>query len=85
MGLDLVSIVYAIEEEFEIEIPSSIAEHITTPRMVIEYLMSLQEVGGKWSRGYVEECVWQIIENEGGIQREDFTPDSRFIEDMGLS
>ncbi len=84
MGLDLVSIVYAIEAEFEIELQNSVAERLTTPRKVIDYLMSLPAVGGKWSRGYVEECVWQIIENEGGIERKEFNLDSRFIEDMGL-
>ena len=28
--------------------------------------------------------VWQIIEYETSIKREDFNDDSRFIEDMGL-
>lgn len=28
--------------------------------------------------------IWKIIEDEGGVLREDYDEDSRFIEDMGL-
>jgi len=84
MGLDLVETVLRIEEEFEIIIPNSVAEKLTTPRMVIDYLMSLPKVNEKWSRDYVSLSVWMIIEDEGGIERKDFNDDSRFIEDMGM-
>ena len=84
MGLDLVEMVYRLEEEFEIIIPDAAAEKMITPRNVIDYLMNQPEVNGKWSRDYVQIAVWQIIEDEGGIRREDFNDDSRFIEDMGL-
>ena len=46
--------------------------------------MSRREVSGKWSRDYVAITVWQIIEDEGGFDVEDFNEDSRFIEDMGM-
>lgn len=84
MGLDLVEMVYRIEEEFEILIPDEVATTLTTPRMVIDYLMSLPKINEKWSRSYVEISVWQIIEDEGGINRKDYNEDSRFIEDMGM-
>jgi hypothetical protein len=84
MGLDLVETIYSIEEEFKITIPDEIATTLTTPRRVIDYLMSRSEVNKKWSRDYVVISVWIIIENEGGINREDFNEDSRFIENMGM-
>jgi hypothetical protein len=84
MGLDLVETVYRIEEEFEIIIPREVSEKLTTPRMVIDYLMSLPKVNEKWSKDYVELSVWMIIEDEGGIDRKDFNDDSRFVEDMGM-
>ena len=84
MGLDLVEMVYRIEEEFEITIPDEIAPTLKTPRMVIDFLMSVPEISEKWSRSYVEISVWQIVEDEGGIERKDFDDDSRFIEDMGM-
>ena len=40
MGLDLVEIAIRIEEEFEIVIPNEAAEKMTTPRELIDYLMS---------------------------------------------
>ena len=85
MGLQLVEILYAIEAEFEIIIPNEVSEKLNTARMTIDYLMSLPKVNEKWSKEYVEISVWMIIENEGGINREDFNDDSRFVEDMGLN
>ena len=84
MGLDLVEMVYRIEEEFEIILPDEECEKMTTPRHVIDYLMNRQEINAKWSRDYVSITVWQIIEDEGGVSRKDFYDDSRFIEDMGM-
>lgn len=84
MGLDLLAITLRVEEEFEIMIPNEIAETIKTPRNLTDYLISLPEVSEKWSKDYVLISVWQIIENEGAIDKTKFNDDSRFIEDMGL-
>lgn len=83
MGLDLVETVIRIEEEFEIRISDQDAARLTTPREVIDYLMSRHEVAEKWSRDYVSLSFWMILEDELGIDRNDFHGDSRFIEDMG--
>ena len=83
MGLDLVEMVYRIEEEFEITIPDEVAETLITPRSVIDYLMSQPQINGKLSRDYVALSLWLIIEDELGIERAYYTEDSRFIEDMG--
>ncbi len=84
MGLDLVNTVMRIEEEFEIEIPDKVAMTLVTPKTVIDYLMSRQEVKEKWSRDYVTISVWMILEDEAGIDRKDYNENSRFIEDMGM-
>ena len=83
MGLDLVEMVTRVEEEFEIQFPDEDASKITTPGELIGYLMSRTEVAEKWSRDYVNLSIWMIIEDELGVNREDFNNDSRFIEDMG--
>jgi len=84
MGLDAVETVMRIEEEFEITISDEIAATLTTPREVIDYLMTRSEVSEKWSRDYIAVSVWLILEDELGIKREDYNEDSRFIEDMGM-
>ena len=83
MGLDLVELAYRLEAEFEITIPDEVAEKMTTPRAVIDYIASIPSVSSQWSKGYVETTVWSAIEDELGIDRHDFNLDSRFIEDMG--
>lgn len=84
MGMGLLEMVCRIEEEFEIILPDEECEKMTTPRHVIDYLMSRREVSEKWSRDYVSLTIWQIIEDEGGFEVKDFNENSRFIEDMGM-
>lgn len=83
-GMDLVELVYRVEEEFELTMSDEDAEQIKTPGQLIDYLMGRPEVSPKWSRGYVALSVWMMVEDELGIDRNDFNEDSRFIEDMGV-
>ena len=82
MGLELVEMVYRVEEEFDITMSDEDSYRIRTPRDLIDYLMGRPELANR-SRDTVAESVWQIVEDEIGILRNDFTEDSRFIEDMG--
>ena len=83
MGLELVEMVIRIEEEFDIRISDEDAGKLTTPGRLIDYLMERPELIGKRSREAVAESVWQRAEQDIGIDRRNFTEDSRFIEDMG--
>ena len=83
MGLELVELVCRLEEEFEITIPNEAAEKMTTPRAVIDHIASIPSVSSKWSRGYIEITVWLAVEDELGIDRNEFDLDSRFVQDMG--
>lgn len=83
MGLDLVETVMRIEEEFDVTISDEIAGTMTTPRIVIEFLMNQPNVSKQWSRDYVAITLWLLLEDELGISRNDFTEDSRFVQDMG--
>jgi len=82
MGLELVGIVIRLEEEFDIKISDEDAVRITTPGQLVDYLMARPELA-KRSRDAVAESVWQIVEQEIGIDRKHFTEQSRFIQDMG--
>lgn len=72
-----------IKEEFDLRIPDEEAIKITTPQKLIDYLMSGSEVRDKCSRDYVDLIVWLITLDELCVVKENFTGDSRFIEDMG--
>lgn len=83
MGLDLVELVMRIEEEFEIRIADSDAEKLETPGQVIDYLMRRPEIAARaFPRQFVSDTVWEMIEDELGVKREDFNDESRFIQDM---
>lgn len=41
-SLDLVELIMALEDEFEVEIPDNAAEKITTVGDVVEYIKTLQ-------------------------------------------
>ena len=85
MGLYLVEVVMRLEEEFETEIPDEIATSRLTPKDVIEYLLTKSEVKNKrMTRDDVADKVWQITEEECGIVREQFSENSRFVDDMRI-
>ena len=60
MGLELVEMIYRLEDEFEITIPNEESVKMATPRSVIDYLLSQPEIGEKWSRDYVHISVWML-------------------------
>ena len=80
LGLDLVEFVMSVEEEFDFDIPDEIRSTLVTPRKVIDYL-SFQT---SRPRDEIAETVWKFLEYETGIDKSNFTEDSRFIEDMGI-
>ena len=82
-GLDLVEVVIRVEEEFDIQMSDEDAASITTTGQLIDYLMKRPQLAGLRSRDSVAEEVWQIVEDELGVDRKNFNEDSRLIEDMG--
>ncbi|HMT07800.1 MAG TPA: hypothetical protein PKA82_07325 [Pyrinomonadaceae bacterium] len=83
MGLELVTLVQRLEDDFEIIISDEDATKMKTPRDVIEFISSHPKVAGQWSKEYVEITVWMAVEDELGIDKDRFNDDSRFVEDMG--
>jgi len=80
LGLDLVEFVMRVEEEFDLDIPDEIRSTLVTPRKVIDHLSSRMP----GPRDEIAEKVWEFLEYETGIDKSNFTEDSRFIEDMGI-
>ena len=81
--MDLVEATSRIEEVFELRITDEDASRLTTPGEVVDYLMPRIEFLGKGTREEVLSSVWTILEEELGIDRNNFNESSRFVEDMG--
>lgn len=85
MGLDLVELIMRFEEEFETEISDQVAATLFTPRDIIDYLYNRPEIRNKGqTRESITAKVWLIIEDEIGIDPDEFHEDSRFIADMNI-
>ncbi len=81
MGLDIVELIMAFEEEFGIVIPDATAQHLTTPRRVTDYVMT-QIAGEKVTREDIALVVRRVIEEQTATTN--FTEDSHFVYDMHL-
>lgn len=90
MGLELVEFVMTLEEEFKVDIPDSVAQTLTTPRKVYEWLILELRAdnphaipfGKAWSREQVVERTREIIREQFGIAK--FSDDDSFVEDLGI-
>jgi len=87
MGLESVELVMAWEEHFGIKVPNERAATWETPRLAIlgiAELIRLQPTARKWTPEQIERDVCEIIVEQIGIKRSEFTLDSYFIRDMGI-
>ena len=84
MGLDVVELLLAAEEEFGLDIPDADAEKMTTPRMLADYVIS--RVGNLADgKGY---CLSQAgfyrirsaLVRQFGFARRDIRPDTRITD-----
>ncbi len=85
MGLDLVELVMRFEEEFETNIPDQIAPNLSTPKDVVDFLITKPEIKNKgMTCKSVTQKVWLIIEDEIGIDISKYNENSRFVDDMHI-
>lgn len=85
MGLDIVEMIVRVEEEFEVQIPNDTAETFVTPKRIIDYLNFNSEIGKNgMTREDIRIKIFEIIEDETGLQPNEFSEDSRFVEDLNM-
>ena len=83
MGLDLVELVMAFEEGFDIEIRNEEAQKIRTPRMYYEIVQrKLSDRVPEMSAEDIRLKARHIICEQLGV-RDDFSDDADFVEDLG--
>jgi acyl carrier protein len=85
MGLDLVELVMAVEEEFGINISDAEAETLVTPKLLAEAVYSKltsMNADDEWTIDAVRAHVRLIIGEQLGIT--EFDDKDEFIRDMGL-
>lgn len=86
MGLDSVELVMSVEEEFDIQIPDSVAGNIVTVGQLHNYVSTeLQRLGREQQSDAVFKKIQQITCEQLGIKPERVTLNARFIQDLGLS
>ncbi len=82
MGLDVVDLVFAVEQEFEITIDIRDAEQIGTVGQLHRYVLS------KLDPGSGDEGVWDrltvIVSEHAGIARDRITEEKHFVHDFGM-
>jgi hypothetical protein len=82
MGLDVIELFMAFEEEFDISIPDADASELTTPRKVTDYVAARVASRGM-TREQVAARVRQVIERQTATY--DFSDDDHFVHDMHLN
>jgi acyl carrier protein len=87
MGLDVVAIVMATEEEFGIQITDADAEMIV--RVGELHAFVVRKLRERNEPGVDETDIWkrfqQVVVDQLGVSPESVTPSARFIEDLGVS
>jgi acyl carrier protein len=82
MGLDLVVLAIAVEEEFGITIDDLDAEKIGTVGQLYRYVLLKLDLGtsddGVWDR------LTTIIAEHAGIARDQVTEEKHFVHDFGM-
>ena len=98
MGLGLIGIVMAIEEEFGLAIPDQVAPALSTGRTTTAYLVDVLRVrvvnglrvpAECLEKGEVsEERVWKmlrkLIAEQAERPEDEVHPDQHFIDDLGM-
>ena len=86
MGLDIVELVLAIEEEFRVHLPNGEVAKMERVGDVADWILAEMAREG---RGFMsEEEVWdrlqEIIVRQTGVPYVEVTREAKFVDDLGL-
>jgi len=91
MGLDLVELVMAVEEHFDIEIPEEDSDHVLIVgdfyKYLLERLKQQDRIGTGPDQGS-EEQVWKdltsIIQKQLGVRPDQIRHETHIVNDLGV-
>ena len=84
MGLDSIELVFAIEDEFGIEIPAHDVGHLATVGEMADYLCARVGAAEPDARAAVWTRLVDVVERVQGLDRSRIVPEARFIRDLGV-
>lgn len=84
MGLDTVELVFAVEREFDIEIPDAAAEKLATVGALHDFVVAelARLERADVSREIVFESLRKLICSQLGVTPDAAVPGARFVEDL---
>jgi acyl carrier protein len=85
MGLDMVELIMAVEEDFGIAIENREAEKLVTVGLL--YQLVLDKLRGRGSLATEQELYSQLrelISKQLGVKPEQVVPSAHFIDDLGV-
>ena len=90
MGLGVVEMVMALEEEFDLDMPDEELRPLRTVGDIFLYLEHRLATAGRIAAtGRCEGDLWtrylDIVESETGVPRERLRPEAEFYRDLGVN
>jgi acyl carrier protein len=86
MGLDIVEMVIAIEQRFQLRFPDELATRLLTVGQTRDEVVRVLVARGKLDTALLRASVWdalvQIIVEQMRLEPEDIRPESRWIPDI---
>lgn len=86
MGLDIVELVFAVEEHFGVEIPNEQAATLDTVGKLLFWLRQELDRQGRtqWNDEVLFRELRQVIAEQTSVSMEEIVPEARFVEDLRL-
>jgi len=86
MGLDIVELVYGVEDHFEISIPDDVAPRLESVGLLHEFICAELHRLGRNTRTpqkVMDELVG-LVSKHSGINAAKILPESRFVDDLRM-
>lgn len=84
MGMDIVELVIAVEEEFSMTIPNDVAATLDTAGKLYEYVILNHGIDGDLNEDQIWNKLVDVIISQLVVRREEVKKESNFVYDLGM-